>query len=131
MKKIEIKTHLVYLDNQEIIHIDVREGSHVELGSLQEVHKACNQLAGNKKKLVIVDASPHHTMTDEAMDYLKKQMMDKGRLASAIISENLGVRIMIDYLTNVLKTQSTVKMFSSEPEAIKWLLGFKNQPVRY
>lgn len=125
MKKRETKTHVLYLDEHGIIHIDLREGAHVELSSLHEVHKICNELAGNGKKLVMVDARPHHTMTDEAMSYLNSQMVDKSRLATGIISEKLAIRIMVDYITNILKPHSPVQMFSTEEEALKWLLEFK------
>jgi hypothetical protein len=125
MEQIKTKAHVIYRDEHGIIHLDVVENAHVDKDSIIALHDIYRQLGYNEKKLVKVDARSHHTMCNEAMEYLKSDMLDKDRIATAIISEKLGIRIMIDYFTSVVKG-SHVKMFSTEPEAMAWLKTFLN-----
>ena len=125
MERIKTKAHVIYRDEDGIIHLDIVENAHVDKDSIIALHSIYSQLGYSDKKLVKVDARAHHTMCNEAMEYLKSDMLDKDRIATAIISEKLGIRIMIDYFTSVVKG-SHVKMFSTEPEAMAWLKTFLN-----
>ncbi|HXB10463.1 MAG TPA: hypothetical protein VNZ45_00640 [Bacteroidia bacterium] len=124
MEKIQTKTHAVSKDENGIIHLEVIEGAHVDTSSIKELHTIYKQLAGNNKMLLLVNAHVHYTMTGEATEYLKTNLLDKDRLATAIISTKLGVRITVDSFKTMLKAKSQVKMFADKQEAMEWLLTF-------
>jgi hypothetical protein len=126
MEKIRTKTHVVCKDENGIIHLEVIDGAHVDKNSILELHSIYKQLDGSSKMLLLVNAHVHYTMTDEATEYLRTHLLDKDRLATAIISEKLGVRITVDSFSTVLKAKSQVKMFADKQEAMNWLLTFKN-----
>lgn len=126
MEQILTKAHVIYCDEYGIIHLDIIENAYVDKESIMKLHDIYRQLGCNPKKLIKVDARAHHIMTGEAMEYLKADMLDKDRVATAIISENLGTRLMVDYFINTVKAKSMVKMFSTEVEAMQWLHGFLN-----
>lgn len=126
MEQIRTKTHVIYCDENGIIHLDIIENAHIDKDSILALHDIYRKLGDGEKKLIKVDARAHHTMGNEAMEYLKTDMIDKDRIATAIISDNIGTRSMIDHLKNVGKAKSELKMFSEETEAIQWLQGFSN-----
>ncbi len=125
LNKLVTKSHHIFKDNDGIIHVEIIEGAHICLQSIKESGKYIHSYAGNRKELVIVDARKHHTITDEAMSFLKTEMIEKNRLATAVVTDKLGIRIMIDYFTKFLKSKAKVRIFTSEEEALKWLLGFR------
>lgn len=125
MKKIATPAHLVFKDEQGIIHVEIIEGAHVDLTRMNELRKIILELAGGKRQRVLVDARLFHTLNDEAMGFLKNEMIDKDRLATAVVTDKLGIRIMIDYFTRILKTKALLKICTSKEEALHWLIGLK------
>ena len=127
MSKIISESHEVFIDTQGIVHIRVLENAHVDITKMHQMNENIKKLAGGKKILALVDARPFHTMTPEATAYLKKEMIDKTRLASAIISNHLATRLLVDNISKVQKAKSPIRMFSSEVQARAWLMSVKNK----
>jgi hypothetical protein len=124
MKKIRTNTDEISIDEHGIIHKKVTEGAHIDIAELQESEEICQGLSKQDKFLIMVDATAVHTMTPEAVKLLKEHI-DTKRIAAAIISNRLGMRIMIDYFINVEKSTTPIKIFHSHEEALAWLLQFK------
>lgn len=123
MEIITTKSHKGYLDKHGIIHIEVMDNAHIDLVALNELQDAIKKISPAPIDVVLVDARAHHTITDDAMSYLKNEMVDKYRLATAIVTNKLGIKIMVDYFTKVLKTNSAIKIFTIKEEALEWLLA--------
>lgn len=126
MEKILTPTHEISIDSHGIVHIKTREGAHIDVPMLEEINVQSQKLAGKKKVLAMVDATLFHTLTPEATAYLKRGIMDKTRVATAVVSAKVGVHIMVDFWNSTEKPKNPVRMFSSKEEAEKWLLTFKN-----
>jgi len=124
MEKIRTNTDEISIDEHGIIHKKVLEGAHIDLTELKETEEICEKLSKQDKFLIMVDATAVHTMTPEAVKLLKEHI-DTKRVAAAIISNRLGMRIMIDYFTNVEKCATPIKIFQTHEEALEWLLKFK------
>jgi hypothetical protein len=124
MNKIRTNTDEISIDEHGIIHKKVLEGAHIDLTELKETEEICEKLSKQDKFLIMVDATAVHTMTPEAVKLLKEHI-DTKRIAAAIISNRLGMRIMIDYFTNVEKSATPIKIFQAQDEALEWLLKFK------
>lgn len=126
MKKILTRTDEIHIDEHGIVHKRVKEGAHVDLVSWHESEQACANLQKGEKYLKLVDARAVHTMTPDVVEEMKKTL-NNNRIATAIVSNRLGIRILIDYLSNVEKIASPVKIFHNQEEAIEWLLTFKGK----
>jgi hypothetical protein len=124
MNKIRTTTDEISIDEHGIIHKKVIEGAHIDLPELIETEEICKKLSKQDKFLILVDATAVHTMTPEAVKLLKEHI-DTKRIAAAIISNRLGMRIMIDYFTNVEKSVTPIRIFQAQDEAMEWLLKFK------
>jgi hypothetical protein len=127
MKSAEIKTTtcLVSKDDFGIIHKTVRPDSHLTAKDIKESDEIGFKLADGKKALILYDARPAFTLTDDAMEYLHKHLLSSNRIASAIVSDKPGIRVLGDYFKNRQKGKAQIKVFSNMREAMKWLLSFK------
>lgn len=125
MEKITTRINEKYIDEHGILHIVAIEGSHVDLEAIQEDHEADFPLTGHKKVLALYDGRAFFTVTKEARDYIKSGIMDKTRIATAAVTNKLGVRILINGFMKINKPKTPFKMFGSEKEALEWLLTFK------
>lgn len=122
MKPIHTKTSDMYMDDHGILHKTVVENCHISLDALKETDEITRTLTKGKKVAVLYDARNHFTITDEALEYSRKDIFNKQRLAMAIVSRKTGIRIMVDYITRAHNTQIPVKVFGNTEEAMEWLL---------
>lgn len=124
MKKIRTKTDEITIDEHGIVHKRVIENSHISIDEVREAEEACQKVSGQDKYMVLIDATALHTMTPEAAEELKKNL-DTRRIATAILSDKLGIRILFSYLNQREGAVSPVELFQDKDEAIKWLLQYK------
>lgn len=123
MKSIRSKTSEMYMDEYGILHKTAIENCHINLESLKESEAITRQLTGNKKVAVFYDARNHFTITDEALEYVRKDIFNKQRIATAIVSRKTGIRIMVDYITRAHASAIPVKVFSNKEDALEWLIS--------
>jgi hypothetical protein len=124
------KGHEIHLDAHGIVNIKVIEGAHLNVAILCRLNKNVQKLAGQKRILALIDARRFHTFTPEATSYLKKEIVDKTRIATAVVGNKVAVRLMVDNMTKVQKTKSPIRMFTSEVQARTWLLSVKNKAAK-
>jgi len=113
------------MDEHGILHKTVIENSHADLEAIKESDEVTRKLTNGKKVLVLYDARNHFTLTEDAMEYSRKDIFNKQRIATAIVSEKVGIRIMVDYMTKVVKAPIPIQVFSTIEDAMEWLLTFK------
>ena len=127
MKNIQTATHEISIDKQGIVTIKVREGAHVEEDTLKQADTYVRELAGTNKLFVLIDARSFHTLTPEATAFLRNNLTSQGRIASAVVSNTVGIRLVVDYMSKGGKVLSPVRMFENEAEARTWLMSFKTK----
>jgi len=125
MKIIRTKSAEMFIDEHGIFHKKVIENCHLDLETLKESVKATEELTKGKRVLMLYDARAHFTLTEDAMDYAQKDIFNKKRIATAIISNKLAIKITVDYMVKIMKTTIPIKVFSNQEEAIEWLLSLK------
>jgi len=123
MKKIVTRTSTFHVDTHEIIHKKVTEGVNVTPEDVEEDDAVLLRLRKSSRAYVLVNATAFHTMTPEAVELLKNSSLIT-RHATALVSESLGVRIFVNTL-NMMKKGPPFSLFSTEKEAVNWLLSEK------
>lgn len=126
MEKIRTRTDEIHIDEHGIVHKRILDGVHIDMASWIESEKLCLGLQQNKKYLKLVDARAVHTMAPDVLAEMKRDL-NNSRIATAIVSNRLGIRILIDYLTNIEKVETPVKIFYTQEQALEWLLSLKNR----
>ncbi len=129
MSTIVTKINEKFVDENGILRIKVREGVHIDLESLKEDHEADFQLTGHKQVLALFDARAFFTITKDARDYVNSGIMDKTRLATAALINNIGARILMNGFLFINRPKTPFKIFTNKDEAIKWLLNIKKSKL--
>jgi hypothetical protein len=124
-QQIVTSAHKISREANGIIKRQVIEDAHVDVNEIDECEKMSLKLNNGKKMLVLVDASKFHTLTPEATNFLRK-IQSKSRIATAIVSSNLSQKIIANFM-NDKSGKTPIKTFSTENEAVKWLLSLKRK----
>lgn len=129
MEKFRTAINEKWLDKNGVLRMKVIEGAFIDLPSLIEDSKINEVITRGKKALVLYDATAYFIITPEAEDYLRSGVLNNSRIATAVVTNKLGVRLLVNFMNKVRKSGSPLKMFKHEMEALEWLSAFKKQPV--
>ena len=125
-EKIRTKINEKWVDENGILWIKVLDGAYIDLPSLIEDDAVNAPLTGGKKALALYDARNFYTITSEATDYLRSGILNKSRIATAVVTKGLGTRLIVNFIGKIKKVESPLKMFATEEAALAWLNTFKN-----
>jgi hypothetical protein len=126
MKKIRTKINEKWVDENGILWIKVIEGASIDLENLIEDASVNDSLTDGKKALALYDARSFFTITPEASDYVKSGILNKSRIATAVVTDKLAARLIVNVVAMVRKPETPLKMFNNEKDALRWLHSFKN-----
>ncbi|MEI6019753.1 MAG: hypothetical protein WCR21_01365 [Bacteroidota bacterium] len=118
---IKTKINEKWIDEQGIVWMKAIEGVHMDIEALKEDHERSLELADSHKILVMYDARSHFTISPEARSFLTKGILNENRIATAVLSPNLGVRLLVNFMNTIHPPKSPLKMFSNEEDAMRWL----------
>lgn len=128
MKEVKTSTCIVSSDKFGIIHKTVRTNAHLDAADIKKSDDIGFELSQGKKALILYDARPKFTLTEKGMEYLHKHLLSKDRIASAIVSDQAGVKMLVDYFKDKQKTNGPqIRIFKTMHEALVWLLSFKDK----
>jgi hypothetical protein len=122
---IRTKINEKYIDKTGILRIKVIDGVHIDLQSLQEDAAMNPDLTQNKKTLALYDARAFFTIEPAARAYLKSGVVDETRIATAVLINNLAVRILVNGFIKLDRPKTPMKLFTNEQAALKWLNSFE------
>lgn len=128
-KMVKTKINEKYVDQEGILRIKVIDGVHIDLEALKEDASVNMELTGNQKALALYDSRAFFTMDKEARDYLKSGILDPTRIATAVLTNNLAVRILVNFIITFNPPKTPMKMFHEEKEALDWLRKVKGKSI--
>jgi hypothetical protein len=130
MEKLVTSLGEYWITENGVLYKKVKENAHIDLVELKKSFAAVKEFTGNKKTLMLYDGRTHFTVTHEAMEYYRTHVAAYS-IASAIVSDRIGIRIMVDFAVKFMGVPSPVKMFANDEKAMKWLLTFRKikEPV--
>lgn len=126
MQRIKTKVSEKWVDENDILRIRYLEGARVDIPAILQSKAENEQLLGSRKELVLCDARVSFTVTPDAQRIAIKEIINKSRVATAVITNKAYVRVLVNFALRFSKVRSLVKMFNKEDEALKWLHAIKN-----
>lgn len=117
----------IFLDNNGILWLRPDPDADLDLEEVMACFDIYMKMGINKdnKVLQIIDVKQNASMSREGRQYAA----DHGQeffYASAIVSNNLSVRILVNFFNLIYKSQIVpFKMFGNEESAKRWLMKFK------
>lgn len=123
---IKTKTSEIWIDERDVLRVNVLEGSELNLEEVVMCFKSYRELGcgESNKVLQLMDARVNCTMTKEAREYVANQAKDFF-IASAVVTDNLVVRLIANFITKFYKLEVPFKVFDTEEKAWEWLLRFR------
>ncbi|HXP53212.1 MAG TPA: STAS/SEC14 domain-containing protein [Bacteroidia bacterium] len=129
MEKLSTAIVDYWLTGEGILYKKVIENAHMDVEALEKSDNEVQQQTGNEKRFLLIDARTHFTITEEAMEYMRKDVAGHSK-AIAIVTNKIAVRLMVDYVLKIARIPIPLKAFSDDQKAIKWLLSLKKQNVK-
>ncbi|MGQ0829515.1 MAG: DUF7793 family protein [Bacteroidota bacterium] len=128
LKSEKIKTNVaeIWIDEQELLRVDIFEGAELNLEEVIICFDSYRELGcgPNNRVLQLMDARVNCTMTKEARDYVAKHAK-AFFIASAVVSDNLVVRLIANFINKFYQLDVPLKLFHSEEKALEWLMKFR------
>jgi hypothetical protein len=119
---------VVSVDPKGFLRMTMRKTEdEIDLAEAKLHIEAAHTLTAGKRMPVLIDARNYVSMTKEAREYFSKNEIVEGkRIAEALLVNNLASKLMAKAYTVFNKPDNPHKIFTSENEAVKWLLNFKS-----
>lgn len=125
-KKLHTKISEKWIDENHILHIKYIDGAVIGLQAVMQSKLENEKLFDDKRELVLCDARASFTITPEAQKYARQEIINKSRVATAIVTNKGFVQLVVNFALLFTKIKSNVKTFSNEKEALKWLHSFQS-----
>jgi hypothetical protein len=117
----------IFLDEDGVLWLKPDEDADMDLEEVTACFNTYSEMGINKenKVLQLIDAQKNVTMGKEGREYAALHGKDFF-IASAVVSNNLSVRLLVNFFNLFYKTQTVpFKLFSNEESARRWLARFK------
>lgn len=130
-EKIKSRTSEIWLDEERILFVKFFKDAEVEKEDVEEMFEIYRQLGCyNNKVLQLIDGRVNFSFSSEARSRAA-ELGTKFFIASAIISNSLATRLVVNFFIRLNKPGVPFKMFPDEESALKWLRSFtKKQEKR-
>ena len=128
-QKVKTAYNEIWIDHEVFLMLKPVPGVELDLEEVKacfEVYKSFG-IGPNNKVLELIDARDG-SMTSEARNYAAENGKDYF-IASAIISDSLAVRMVVNFFNTFYKHVVPFKMFANEEDARVWLRTFKEPKI--
>ncbi len=125
MEKVRTRINHKWMEDG-ILRMKVIAGVHIDLPGLIDDAAADVNLSEGKKVLALYDARSYFTISPEANRYVKSGILNKTRIATAVLTDKSFMRLLVNLINNFNKPSSPLKMFDNEKKALEWLKSFRN-----
>jgi len=118
------KVNLSWLE-EDIFKIEVNEGADLTAEDIKAMQAPKAEMTQNKKHFVLFVAPHIGNISKEAREFSARPEANVNATAKAIITPNLGMRLLTNFFIRLNKPPVPHKAFSDELEAFKWMMDLK------
>jgi hypothetical protein len=104
-----------------IFRVDVHESAYLNVDDIREIQKYKADLVKDELYCVLFVCPHFGDLTKESREYLAMPETNQNAVAKAIITPNIGTRMLTDFFISVNKPPVIHKAFSDIPAAYKWM----------
>ncbi|MEO6301879.1 MAG: STAS/SEC14 domain-containing protein [Bacteroidia bacterium] len=123
--KIKTLSNEIWIDDEGILILKLVESGELDLTEVTACFEAYKQLGigPSNKVLQLIDVRQDGSMTHEGRNYAAEHGKNFF-IASAVISDSLAIRMIVNFFNAFYKHPVPFKMFADEEDARKWLKTF-------
>ena len=125
-KIIKTKTSEIWIDDRGILNLKTYEGAELNYEEVKNCFDVYRELGigSTNKVLQLISSKDNFNITKEGREYAAKYGKDFF-IASAVVTDNLAVRLLANFFRNFYKFIVPFKIFESEGKAVDWLLRYR------
>lgn len=122
------KEYYILEYKDDIFFVDYNEGTEITKEILRNMLQNMLDLSKGIPFAVYSDITKNISSTAEARIYGAKNEFTNYIIASAVVTNNLAVKIMVNFFISFNKPEKPVRLFKNKMDAVHWL---KNQVELY
>jgi hypothetical protein len=120
------KSARIHIDRKGILCVQIIANAELNEEEVAQTFAVYHDLGCSEQKVLqLMDGSNDFTITKEGRDYASKHGKDYF-LASAIVTNNRAVRLLVNFFNRFHKHEVPFRMFKNEKEARIWLENFRS-----
>jgi hypothetical protein len=118
---------IIELWDNGIVYFKIDDNIQIELeDSTAHFNYLKSKYDGKTKFIVLVETGRDTSISKEAREHAADPGRNEMTLACAVMVKSLAHRLVINFIINFTKQQTTkMRMFDNKQKAIDWLLSFK------
>jgi hypothetical protein len=120
---------IVAMRDDGIVHVTFLPNTEITVAFQEILADLYNRITLGKKACYIFEGGEFVSVTKEARENAIKLENNSGKLASAVVFNNLAQRILADFYYTINKPQLPYKVFASFEEGIIWLNSIKESEI--
>lgn len=117
---------VVQLLDNTIIRLEMFDNVTIGVDECRTLNNAIGELSGSKESLVLMVPGNSTHFTSESRTFSASEEGLKYTIADAMVVNNLAQKLIVSFYLKVNKPPKPSKAFSTEEDAINWLLSFKS-----
>src|ERR1039457_6894461 len=118
-EKIGTKTSTIWIDQEGILRLQIKEDAEVNLHEAQLCFEAYKKLGCQKNKVLqLMEGGSFFSYDKVALKYIAKQGGDFF-IASAMVHDSLAIRILFNFFNNFFNRNVPFKLFRSKEKALE------------
>src|ERR1700751_398402 len=125
MEKVKTRTLEMWKDDHGIFWVKVKPVVEIDKEDIADNLLVTRNITNNIPHLRILDSRTNWKMTPEAQEYYKTEDIPERTIAKAILVNTTTGKLIKSFLVKLHNPNVPLRFFTSEAEAIKWLLEFK------
>ena len=124
MRTIELKTALVHLRNDGILHLHIKSRAHVDMNSARQMLKAMRIIGDGLKYPVLIDAGEFAGIDPDVRAFSASEEGNIYTLADAVAYHSLAQKLIANFYVTHDRPVVPTRTFSDNETAIEWLKSF-------
>ena len=124
-EKIETKTANIWIDNEGVLHLKIKDGAKIDAQELKTIFSAYKKLGcDTNKRLQLIEGSNYFTLDRKLVDKANKER-HKYIIAAATVNNSLSLLLLFRFIHKFHKLTSPIEIFRTKEAALEWLRSFK------
>ena len=125
IKHIDFDFGIAQLLDNSIIRLEMFDNATIGFDECRSLNNAIGELSGYKESLVLMVPNNGTHFTAESRTFSASEEGLRYTIADAMIAKNLAQQLIVSFYLKINKPAKPSRSFSSEEDAINWLLTFK------
>ncbi len=118
---VELERAVVYLLDDHIIKIGVKENADLEIDDIKKIQVAKKSLIGDKNHVVMFAAPKQGSILREAREFSASKEVNLNAVGKAIVTPGWTARMISNFFLYTNKPPIIHKVFENEADAYNWL----------